>query len=84
MDMRDMKFGDEEFDVVLDKATVDALQVENKDPWNVDQNTLANLDRCFKQCIRVLKQYGVLLMISFDQPHFRKKLLTQSHYPWTI
>ena len=39
MDMMDMKFplgedGNGQFDVIIDKATMDVIMTDNKDPWN--------------------------------------------------
>jgi len=34
MDMMNMTYEDELFDVVIDKATMDVVMTDNKDPWN--------------------------------------------------
>jgi hypothetical protein len=34
MDMMAMTFASDSFDVVLDKATMDVIMTDNKDPWN--------------------------------------------------
>lgn len=39
MDMRQLSFPDASFDVVLEKATLDALMVEEKSPWSMSQQT---------------------------------------------
>ena len=36
MDMLALQFADETFDAIIDKASIDTLQTEVKDPWNVD------------------------------------------------
>ena len=33
-DMLEMPFGDQQFDVVLEKGTMDVLFVDNDSPWN--------------------------------------------------
>lgn len=35
MDMRQLSFPDESFDVILEKATLDAIMVEEKTSWEV-------------------------------------------------
>ena len=37
MDMMDMTFEDEVFDAVIDKATMDVIMTDNKDPWNPNE-----------------------------------------------
>lgn len=39
MDMRELSFPDASFDVVLEKATLDAILVEEKTPWEVSPHT---------------------------------------------
>lgn len=34
MDMMNMTYEDKIFDVVIDKATMDVVMTDNKDPWN--------------------------------------------------
>ena len=35
MDVRDLKLDSHSFDVVIEKATLDALLASEKDPWNI-------------------------------------------------
>lgn len=39
MDVRQLSFPDASFDVVLEKATLDALMVDEKDPWRLSPKT---------------------------------------------
>lgn len=39
MDIRQLSFPDASFDVILEKATLDALMVEEKTPWEVSSQT---------------------------------------------
>lgn len=39
MDVRRLCFPDESFDVILEKATLDAIMVEEKTPWEVSPQT---------------------------------------------
>jgi hypothetical protein len=53
MDMLDMSFDDSSFDVVIDKATMDALMVDEGDVWNPNIGSfhdVLNLIHCFFKC----------------------------------
>lgn len=58
-DVKNLKeFQDEEFDIVFDKATMDALVTDEGSCWNPNQKTV---DDCFEMCKathRVLKKEG--------------------------
>mmetsp|Transcript_11837 Transcript_11837/g.20015 ORF Transcript_11837/g.20015 Transcript_11837/m.20015 type:complete len:168 (-) Transcript_11837:38-541(-) len=86
MDMMDMSFAEATFDVVIDKATMDAIVTDNKDPWNYNDQVKERSSRTLRNCIRVLKSKGTFISISFDQPHFRKKLLLAPEFEnqWTF
>ncbi|CAG8442169.1 10345_t:CDS:10 [Acaulospora morrowiae] len=45
MDIRDLKFLDEEFDVVIDKGTMDALMCDDGDVWNPKPEVVENVKR---------------------------------------
>ncbi|XP_071394923.1 EEF1A lysine methyltransferase 4, partial [Centroberyx affinis] len=49
MDMRQLSFPDASFDVVLEKATLDAMMVDEKDPWNVSAQTAAFFHQALKE-----------------------------------
>ena len=86
MDMMDMKFENEIFDFVIDKATMDVILTDNKDPWNPCPHIFEKSAQVQNECIRVLKPKSVFISISFDQPHFRKKLLMSEAFveKWSI
>ena len=76
MDMMNMEaYQDGAFDIVIDKATMDVILTDNKDPWNPSDEVRERSHKLLTECIRVLKPKGTFISISFDQPHFRKKLL---------
>ncbi len=56
MDMRSLNYANESFDVVLEKATLDVLMVDEKHPWNLSQRCLDNMDK-------------VLSEVTFPQSH---------------
>jgi EEF1A lysine methyltransferase 4 len=84
MDMCDLTFDDASFDVVIDKATMDALLVDEGSVWEPDPGIIASVDRMCRGVSRILSSQGVFLQISFSQPHFRTKYLMGQHVQQTI
>ncbi|KAJ3110863.1 hypothetical protein HDU96_006227 [Phlyctochytrium bullatum] len=72
MDVRSLTFPDASFDVVLDKATLDALLCEKGDVWNPSPAIVADAEKAVEEAWRVLKNGGKLVYITFGQPHFRR------------
>jgi len=85
MDMTDMKktFQKKTFDIIIDKAAMDAFVTTEKDVWNPDVQVVK---KCYTYLHEVsslmkTKQTGgttlgsLYLHISFAQPHFRSKYL---------
>ncbi|GMH46767.1 hypothetical protein TrRE_jg6633 [Triparma retinervis] len=72
-------FSDGSFDVVIDKAAMDALMVNEGDVWNPDPSVVGKARDMCGGISRVLKGDGVHLHISFAQPHFRRKYLLGLH-----
>lgn len=75
MDMTEMNF-ESKFDVVIDKAAMDALVVSEGDVWNPQESVIRSVDKmCF--CVSAVLQSSnaKFLQISFNQPHFRTKYL---------
>ena len=69
-------YPDEFFDVVLDKAAMDALMVDEGDVWYPAQSVVDSADQMCCEINRVTKKdTGVFVQISFAQPHFRSKYL---------
>lgn len=80
MDMMDMTFplaedGEGTFDVVIDKATMDVIMTDNKDPWNPTEEVKERGRKVMTNVYKQLKKGGLFIQISFDQPHFRKKFI---------
>lgn len=63
MDVRDLQYDDESFDVIIDKSTMDALLCGDQSFLNVAIMT--------KEVQRVLKTGGVYIVISYGQPENR-------------
>lgn len=76
MDMCAMTaFAAESFDMVIDKAAMDALVTDEGDPWNPNEETLRATSDMMQHVARVLRPGGQFLQITFQQPHFRKRHL---------
>eukprot|EP00600_Ochromonadales_sp_CCMP1393_P015303 CAMPEP_0175033074 /NCGR_PEP_ID=MMETSP0005-20121125/21786_1 /TAXON_ID=420556 /ORGANISM="Ochromonas sp., Strain CCMP1393" /LENGTH=207 /DNA_ID=CAMNT_0016293629 /DNA_START=13 /DNA_END=635 /DNA_ORIENTATION=- len=76
MDMTDLSFDNCSFDVVIDKAAMDALMVTEGDVWNPDEEVISASHKMCCEVRRVLKtEGGKFIQISFAQPHFRTKYL---------
>jgi hypothetical protein len=80
-DMRNLVplFQEKSFDVVLDKAAMDALVAAEGDVWNPDPNVIQDARAMCEQISRVLTDQGRYLQLSLAQPHFRKKYLLGLH-----
>ena len=70
------------FDVVIDKAAMDALMCDEGDVWSPEPHVLEAGRRMCDGVSHVLTDKGRFLQVSFSQPHFRKKYLTRPD--WTI
>ncbi|XP_050985478.1 EEF1A lysine methyltransferase 4 isoform X1 [Labeo rohita] len=84
MDARRLAFSDGVFDVVLEKGTLDAMLVEETDPWKISENAARLLHQVLLEVSRVLKPGGRFISVTFAQPHFRKRLYARAEYDWSI
>ncbi|ETN70798.1 methyltransferase domain protein, partial [Necator americanus] len=71
------------FDVVIEKATLEALLVTEKSPWNPSDVALETIDSVFESIARVLTGDGIFISISFTQPHFRVPALLRQE-KWSV
>ncbi|CAH3855140.1 eEF1A lysine and N-terminal methyltransferase homolog [Pieris brassicae] len=69
MDAMKTTFEENEFNVVLDKGTLDALMPDES------EETISNIDNYFKEMKRILKTGGRFICISLLQSHILKKLV---------
>ncbi|XP_010028562.2 EEF1A lysine methyltransferase 4 [Eucalyptus grandis] len=83
-DMLDLPFGDECFDVVIEKGTMDVLFVDSGDPWNPRPATVARVMLMLQGVHRVLKPDGIFISIAFGQPHFRRPLFDSPEFTWSV
>ncbi|GAB5589104.1 hypothetical protein Unana1_04004 [Umbelopsis nana] len=77
MDIRDLKFEEQSFDIVIDKGTMDALMCDRGDVWDPSPELIKEVKAEVDEVVRVLKVGGKFIYITFGQPHFRKRHLTR-------
>ncbi|XP_053566316.1 EEF1A lysine methyltransferase 4 isoform X2 [Bombina bombina] len=77
MDARELQFPDGSFDLVIEKGTLDAMMVDEKDPWSVSPQTITLVSR-------VLSPDGIFISVTFSQPHFRGRHYAQPQYGWSV
>lgn len=84
MDVRELSFADSSFDVVLEKATLDAIMVGEKSPWGVSPETACFIHKALTEVSRCLKPGGRFVSVTFADPFFRKRLYAKTQYNWSI
>nr|XP_019954471.1 PREDICTED: endothelin-converting enzyme 2-like [Paralichthys olivaceus]XP_019954479.1 PREDICTED: endothelin-converting enzyme 2-like [Paralichthys olivaceus] len=84
MDMRQLCFPGTSFDVILEKATLDAIMVDEKSPWDVSPQTACCVHQVLSEISRCLKPGGRFVSVTFAQPFFRKRLYARTEYNWSI
>ncbi|KAG7098811.1 hypothetical protein E1B28_000716 [Marasmius oreades] len=57
MDVRDVTFADDTFDVVIDKGTMDAMMTVKGDIWNPPQRVIDDCTREVREAIRYISRY---------------------------
>lgn len=76
----DAGFPADSFDVVLDKAAMDALMCDEGDVWNPERHVVTGVHRMCTGIRHVLRPTtGTFIQISFAQPHFRRRYLLGEH-----
>jgi len=76
MDVRDIKYPDGFFDIVIDKSTIDALLC--------GEHSFINVAMMTKEVQRVLKQGGIYMIISYGQPENRIFHLEREHLAFDL
>ncbi|KIP02687.1 hypothetical protein PHLGIDRAFT_32105 [Phlebiopsis gigantea 11061_1 CR5-6] len=77
MDVRELKFNSESFDVAIDKGTMDAMMTAKADVWDPPEEVIENCTQEVNEVLRVLRPDGTFLYLTFGQPHFRKRYLAR-------
>ncbi|XP_017554627.1 EEF1A lysine methyltransferase 4 [Pygocentrus nattereri] len=84
MDISHLAFPNASFDVVIEKGTLDAMLVDEEDPWNISDSNAQLMHQVLSEISRVLKPGGRFVSVTFAQPHFRKRLYARTEYRWSI
>jgi ubiquinone/menaquinone biosynthesis C-methylase UbiE len=71
MDVRDLQYPSNKFDLAIDKSTIDALLC--------GENSFVNVAKMMKEAQRTLKEGGIYMAISYGQPENRVQHLTRAH-----
>lgn len=71
------------FDVVFEKATIEAILVTEKSAWEPSDAALRSLENIFSSICRVLEPDGMFISVSFTQPHFRVPALLREKN-WSV
>lgn len=83
-DMTALTAPDASYDVVFDKAAMDAVLAHGADVWDPPAALLDVAATIMREAARVLvRGTGVYLQLSFAQPHFRRRYLTQDAAAWS-
>ncbi|PFH51871.1 hypothetical protein AMATHDRAFT_74735 [Amanita thiersii Skay4041] len=77
MDVRDLQFGDNTFDIAIDKGTMDAMMTTKGDVWDPPQQVIDDCTKEVDEALRVIRKGGSFIYITFGQPHFRRRFLTR-------
>ncbi|KAE9976323.1 hypothetical protein EG328_002664 [Venturia inaequalis] len=81
MDVRKMTFPSDNFDIAIDKATLDAMLYGSL--WDPEQEVRKNVGSYVDEVARVLVPGGMWLYITWRQPHFIRPLLEREGV-WTV
>ncbi|KAF7770350.1 hypothetical protein Agabi119p4_6324 [Agaricus bisporus var. burnettii] len=77
MDVRDLKFDEESFDVAIDKGTMDAMMTTKGDVWDPPEQVIRDCNKEVDEALRVLRKGGSFIYLTFGQPHFRRRYLAR-------
>lgn len=81
-DMRRLDYPDASFDVVIDKAAMDAILADGGDVWEPPAALLAAAREVCAGVHRALRPGGLFVQVTFAQRHFRQPYLTQPGIEW--
>jgi len=84
-DMLNMPFRSHSIDLIIEKGAMDVLEVDRgKDPWHPNERTTERMHRWLAECHRILAPGGLLISLSFAQPHFRRLAFDAKGYSWIV
>lgn len=78
-------FEDQEFDVVIEKATLDSFLANESSQWTPSEDKVAMVDQSVASISRVLKKSGgKFISVTFAQPHFRLRFYAKEAFDWDV
>jgi len=83
MDATWLLFKDNSFDIVIEKAMIDAFLTSEKSMWSISESTQKKLIKVFQQVHHVLikdrkdDRKSFFICVSFTQPHFLQPIFNQ-------
>jgi len=77
MDIRNLSFQADSFNVAIDKGTMDAMMTAKGDVWDPPQQVIDDCTKEVDEVLRVLSKGGLFIYLTFGQPHFRRRFLTR-------
>lgn len=84
------KFNPGDFDVVIEKGTLDVFFVNEKSPWTASSEVELNMYRTMNGISQLINNDGSspscpkFISISFTQPHFRLKYYDKPEFNWDL
>ena len=75
MDMRNIEFGPQTFDIAIDKAMMDVTF--HGSMWDPPDDVRANIGAYLSEVDRILVRGGTFIYITYRQPHFLCPLLAR-------
>ena len=83
-DIYALDYNDQSFEIVLEKGTLDALLVNEMDPWCISEKSLDNMHQILTSVSRILTPGGRFISITFAQPHHRLPIYGRGEYDWDV
>ena len=75
----------ESFDAVIEKATLDALLVNEKSAWNISEEGEAKVGACLSEASRIMRRSGArFLSFTFSPLHLRGPVFAKECYNWSV
>lgn len=81
MDVREMSFPNQAFDIAIDKGTMDSMF--HGSMWDPPDDVRDNIRRYLGEVARILVPGGTFLYITYRQPHFLRPLLAREQI-WSL
>jgi SAM-dependent methyltransferase len=85
MDVLTMSFSSGNFDVVIDKGTIDSIVMAQKgDKTKLESSMESKLEKMLAEVSKILKSNGTFFYVTFVKPYYRKAIFEKSKFNWTV